>query len=88
MLTDQKIKSDLGPDPFSLENRLARQRARFVEQENELAAAQRPTPTEAELKKGVGSLDAAEDAAKRRKVPPTRRVVTGIDTERKDFTEL
>ena len=88
VLTDQKIKSDLGPDPFSLENRLARQRARFAEQENELAAAQRPTPTEAELKKGVGSLDAAEDAAKRRKVPPTRRVVTGIDTERKDFTEL
>jgi len=88
VLTDQKIKSDLGPDPFSLENRLARQRARFAAQENELAAAQRPTPTEAELKKGVGSLDAAEDAAKRRKVPPTRRVVTGIDTERKDFTEL
>ena len=88
VLTDQKIKSDLGPDPFSLENRLARQRARFAEQENELAAAQRLTPTEEELKKGVGSLDAAENAAKRRKVPPTRRVVTGIDTERKDFTEV
>jgi len=51
VLTDQKIKSDLGQDPFSLENRLARQRARFAEG---LTSAQN---IKGQFFKGIGDAD-------------------------------
>jgi hypothetical protein len=51
VLTDQKIKSDLGQDPFSLENRLARQRARFAEG---LTSAQN---IQGQFFKGIGDAD-------------------------------